>query len=235
MFPRIPRHGMLPHQEVVEGCCLCADHWPQANHRQHHRHHEAPPVATETQFLPPIPCYHHPPTYQHPPEHHHHPHPQPQPHPPPQRHVLQRPTRPQDPPPASGHSGDDRRLHRHHHRRHQHQRRSQNRTMVLVKNSDPSYRRSIALHRGAPGSLGLFLEEVSELMRYHVRKLYTSEGQKIDSVQDLLTCPSVLICVGREPSHPAILENLRKTVDEKLPRVNVRLSSTGDAEGQESK
>jgi hypothetical protein len=51
--------------------------------------------------------------------------------------------------------------------------------MVLVKNSDPSYRRSIALHHGAPRSLGLFLEEVSELMQYRVRKLYTSEGHKV--------------------------------------------------------
>ncbi|CAL8317661.1 unnamed protein product [Boreogadus saida] len=232
MFPRIPRHHQA-HQEEVEGCCMCTDHWPQANHHHHLRHHDAPPGAAETQYLPPISWYHRPSPYQHPPEQHHlqHGHP----HPPPQGYTHPRPTRPRDPPP--GHPRDDQDLghhhHHHHHQQQQHRRRTQSRTMVLVKNSDPSYRRNIALHHGAPRSLGLFLEEVSELMQYRVRKLYTSEGHKIDSVHGLLHGPSVLICVGREPSHPAILENMPKTGDEKVPRLHVRLSSTGCGEEQE--
>uniref|UniRef100_A0A4W5QEJ8 Doublecortin domain-containing protein n=1 Tax=Hucho hucho TaxID=62062 RepID=A0A4W5QEJ8_9TELE len=105
--------------------------------------------------------------------------------------------------------------------------------VVLVKNSDPSVRRTIVLHRRTLRSLGLFLEELSELMQYHIRKLYTLEGCKIDSVQSLLQCPSVLICVGREPSHPILLENFRKNSDDKLPRL--RPKSLGRGLGLEAK
>ncbi|XP_071401473.1 retinitis pigmentosa 1-like 1 protein [Centroberyx affinis] len=145
--------------------------------------------------------------------HHHHPY----------QYVLRRPTRPEEPPVE--HSGQDR--HIHHHR--------YNKRVVLVKNSDPSFRKTIILHRRTLRSLGLFLEEVSELMQYHIRKVYTLEGRKIDSVQSLLQCPSVLVCVGREPSHPTIVENFRKTSDDKLPQLSVRSRSTGCTEGFEGK
>ncbi|XP_029966659.1 retinitis pigmentosa 1-like 1 protein [Salarias fasciatus] len=136
------------------------------------------------------PFYHTP--YHHPHHHHHHPH----------QYVLRGPSRPEGAP--SGHV--------HHHR---HKKR-----VVLVKNSDPSLRKTIVLHRRGLRSFGLFLEEVSELMQYHIRKFYTLEGRKIDNVQSLLQCPNVLVCVGREPSHPSIAENFHKTSDEKLPKLN---------------
>lgn len=56
-----------------------------------------------------------------------------------------------------------------------------NKKVVLVKNSDPSLRRTIVLHRRSLRSFGLFLEEVSALMQYHIRKLYTLEGCKVRS------------------------------------------------------
>lgn len=51
--------------------------------------------------------------------------------------------------------------------------------LLLVKNSDPSVRRTIVLHRRAVRSLGLFMDEVAELMQCHVRKLCTTDGQKV--------------------------------------------------------
>ncbi|NWH82433.1 RP1L1 protein, partial [Piaya cayana] len=39
----------------------------------------------------------------------------------------------------------------------------------------------------------------------------------IDSMQALLHCPSMLVCVGREPFKPVLMENLRKQSVEKLP------------------
>lgn len=96
-----------------------------------------------------LPLYH-----THAPYHHHHPH----------QYVLDRPTRPEE-----LHSGQDR--HIHHHR--------YNKRVMLVKNSDPSFRKSIVLHRRSLHSFGLFLEEVSELMQYHIRKIYTVEGRKV--------------------------------------------------------
>nr|XP_013766639.1 PREDICTED: dentin sialophosphoprotein-like [Pundamilia nyererei] len=144
----------------------------------------------------------------HPSCHHHHPH----------HYVLSGPSRPEETP--LGHE-------RHHHR--------YSKKLVLVKNSDPSFRKTIILHRRGLRSLGLFLEEVSELMQYHIRKLYTVGGHKIDSVQSLLQCPGVLVCVGREPSHPLIVENFRKTSDDKLPKLSVRSRSGGCTDGHERK
>lgn len=105
--------------------------------------------ALETQVTP---LYH-----THTPYHHHHPH----------QYVLRRPTRPEEHPAA--HSGHNRHVHHHRH----------NKRVVLVKNSDPSFRKTIVLHRRSLRSFGLFLEEVSELMQYHIRKLYTLEGRKV--------------------------------------------------------
>uniref|UniRef100_A0A3B5MGG7 Doublecortin domain-containing protein n=1 Tax=Xiphophorus couchianus TaxID=32473 RepID=A0A3B5MGG7_9TELE len=78
------------------------------------------------------------------------------------------------------------------------------RRILLVKNSEPGMRRSIVLSRRSTRSLRAFLDEVSEVMQFHVRKLYTAEGRRvsIDSVQSLLTCPGVLVCVGREAFSP---------------------------------
>ncbi|KAL7862196.1 hypothetical protein SRHO_G00136370 [Serrasalmus rhombeus] len=130
-----------------------------------------------------------------------------------------KPSRPEEPP--TGHSGQ------HHHR---HPKR-----IVLVKNSDPAVRRSIILSRRTARSLRVFMDEISELMQCHVRKLYTLDGRKIDSVQSLMQCPSVLVCVGRESFKPLLLENLRKHSEEKLPGMGTRSHSSICSEGHESK
>lgn len=56
-----------------------------------------------------------------------------------------------------------------------------NKRVVLVKNSDPSSRKTVVLQRRSLQSFGLFLEEASELMQYHIRKLCTLEGSKVRS------------------------------------------------------
>uniref|UniRef100_A0A3B1IS98 Uncharacterized protein n=1 Tax=Astyanax mexicanus TaxID=7994 RepID=A0A3B1IS98_ASTMX len=49
---------------------------------------------------------------------------------------------------------------------------------------------------------------------------------QIDSVQSLLQCPSILVCVGREPFHPLLLDNFRKTSDNKLPKLILKSRSS---------
>uniref|UniRef100_A0A8C5DK44 Doublecortin domain-containing protein n=1 Tax=Gouania willdenowi TaxID=441366 RepID=A0A8C5DK44_GOUWI len=51
------------------------------------------------------------------------------------------------------------------------------RRILLVSNMDPGLRRSVLLSRRSTRSLGTFLEEASQLMQFHVRKLYTSVFQ----------------------------------------------------------
>uniref|UniRef100_A0A9J7ZUC7 Rp1 like 1a n=1 Tax=Cyprinus carpio carpio TaxID=630221 RepID=A0A9J7ZUC7_CYPCA len=128
-----------------------------------------------------------------------------------------KPSRPEEPP--SGHQ-----------RHHRHPKR-----IVLVKNNDPTVRRSIILSRRTARSLRVFLDEISELMQCHVKKLYTLEGRKIDNIQSLMQCPSVLVCVGREPFRPLLTESLKKLSDEKLPGMGTRSHSSICSEGHESK
>ncbi|XP_053093347.1 retinitis pigmentosa 1-like 1 protein [Pangasianodon hypophthalmus] len=133
--------------------------------------------------------------------------------------TRRKPSRPDDPP--TGHSG-------HHYLR-------QPKRIVLVKNNDPAVRRSIILSRKRARSLRVFMDEISELMQCNVRKLYTLEGRKIDSMQSLMQCPSVLVCVGREPFKALLLENLRKNSEEKLPGIGARSHSSIYTEGHDSK
>ncbi|XP_016296175.1 uncharacterized protein rp1l1a [Sinocyclocheilus anshuiensis] len=128
-----------------------------------------------------------------------------------------KPSRPEEPP--SGHQ--------HHHR---HPKR-----IVLVKNNDPTVRRSIILSRRTARSLRVFMDEISELMQCHVKKLYTLEGCKIGNIQSLMQCPNVLVCVGREPFRPLLMESLKKLSDEKLPGMGTRSHSSVCSEGHESK
>lgn len=55
------------------------------------------------------------------------------------------------------------------------------RRILLVKNSEPGMRRSVVLSRRSTRSLRAFLDEVSEVMQFHVRKLYTPEGRRVRS------------------------------------------------------
>ncbi|XP_034402670.1 retinitis pigmentosa 1-like 1 protein, partial [Cyclopterus lumpus] len=96
------------------------------------------------------------------------------------------------------------------------------RRILLVKNSEPGMRRSVVLSRRSTRSLRAFLDEVSEVMQFHVRKLYTAEGRRIDSVQSLMTCPGVLVCVGREAFSQVLVNFIRKSSDEKLPGLGSR-------------
>lgn len=56
------------------------------------------------------------------------------------------------------------------------------RRLLLVKNTEPGLRRSIVLSRHVTRSLRAFLEEASDVMQFHVRKLYTVEGRKVRSI-----------------------------------------------------
>ncbi|XP_056226938.1 retinitis pigmentosa 1-like 1 protein [Seriola aureovittata] len=101
------------------------------------------------------------------------------------------------------------------------------RRILLVKNSEPGMRRSVVLSRRSTRSLRAFLDEVSEVMQFHVRKLYTAEGRRIDSVQSLITCPGMLVCAGREAFSPMLVNFIKKSSEEKLPGLGNRSPNLG--------
>lgn len=62
----------------------------------------------------------------------------------------------------------------------------QQRRILLVKNIDPGIRRSVVLSRRSARSLRAFLDEVSEVMQFHVRKLYTPEGRRVREIEKVV-------------------------------------------------
>ncbi|XP_055570921.1 retinitis pigmentosa 1-like 1 protein isoform X3 [Falco cherrug] len=105
--------------------------------------------------------------------------------------------------------------------------------ITLVKNGESGFRRSIILNRRNARSFKTLLDEISEILQFPVKKLYTADGKKIDSMQALLHCPSVLVCVGREPFKPVSMENLRKHSVEKLPNLAPRSNGNNVNENNE--
>lgn len=83
-------------------------------------------------------------------------------------------------------------LHHHHHNHHNHHNhhhtRRHSKRIVLVKNSNPSIQKTILLHRKPVHSLGVFLDDVSELMQCLIRKLYTLDGHKVRSLWVFFSC-----------------------------------------------
>ncbi|XP_072187043.1 retinitis pigmentosa 1-like 1 protein [Excalfactoria chinensis] len=106
--------------------------------------------------------------------------------------------------------------------------------ITLVKNGETSFRRSIILNRRNARSFKTLLDEISEILQFPVKKLFTVDGKKIDSMQALLHCPNVLVCVGREPFKPVSMENLRKHSVEKLPDLAPRSNGNNVNENNEN-
>ncbi|XP_044306232.1 retinitis pigmentosa 1-like 1 protein [Varanus komodoensis] len=105
--------------------------------------------------------------------------------------------------------------------------------ITLLKNGDIATQRPITLNRRNARSLKALLDEISEIMQFTVKKLYTVEGKRVDSLQALLRSPNVLVCVGREPFKPILTENSRKHSLEKLPGLRSRSSSNSMGENHE--
>ncbi|XP_077475180.1 uncharacterized protein rp1l1a isoform X2 [Stigmatopora argus] len=101
-----------------------------------------------------------------------------------------------------------------HHLAHRHRR------ILLVKNTEPGMQKNIVLSQRSIRSMRAFLEEVSDVMRFHVLKIYTTEGRRIDSVQSLMVCPGVLVCVGREALSSMLLKILGKGSNGTLPDIS---------------
>ncbi|XP_073442710.1 retinitis pigmentosa 1-like 1 protein [Dendrobates tinctorius] len=100
--------------------------------------------------------------------------------------------------------------------------------IVLVKNGDPTIRRSVILNRRNARNFRTFLEDASDLLQYTVRRLYTVDGRKIENIQAVLQSSNILICAGKEPFKPIQMENMRKSVPDKLPGLRSHLTNNSE-------
>lgn len=55
--------------------------------------------------------------------------------------------------------------------------------LVVFRNGDPSVRHTVVLHKKTTPSYESILDYISELMQFHVVKLYTPDGRRV-SVQN---------------------------------------------------
>ncbi|XP_073529986.1 retinitis pigmentosa 1-like 1 protein [Phyllobates terribilis] len=100
--------------------------------------------------------------------------------------------------------------------------------IVLVKNGDPTIRRSIILNRRNARNFRTFVEDASDLLQYSVRRLYTVDGRRIENIQSVLQSSNILICAGKEPFKPIQMENMRKSITDKLPGLRSHLSNNSE-------
>ncbi|XP_038153868.1 uncharacterized protein LOC119791697 [Cyprinodon tularosa] len=71
--------------------------------------------------------------------------------------------------------------------------------LVVFRNGDPSVRHAVLLQRKTTPSYESILRHISELMQFHVNKLHTLDGRRIDGLPGLILCSGSVVAVGREP------------------------------------
>ncbi|MEQ2170450.1 hypothetical protein GOODEAATRI_000418 [Goodea atripinnis] len=74
--------------------------------------------------------------------------------------------------------------------------------LVVFRNGNPSVRYTVLLHKKTTPSYESILGHISELMQFHVSKLHTPNGQRIDGLPGLILCSGSVVAVGREPFRP---------------------------------
>ncbi|XP_078069694.1 retinitis pigmentosa 1-like 1 protein [Mustelus asterias] len=118
---------------------------------------------------------------------------------------------------------------------HVHRAQMAHKNIMLIKNGNVGIHYSIVLHKRKTQSFGGFLDEISELMQFRVRKLYTVDGTNIDTLQALFHCPSVLVCVGHEPFKPIVNEKFRRRHSERMPGLSRRSRANINNESNDMK
>uniref|UniRef100_G3TJG8 Retinitis pigmentosa 1-like 1 protein n=1 Tax=Loxodonta africana TaxID=9785 RepID=G3TJG8_LOXAF len=96
------------------------------------------------------------------------------------------------------------------------------RRIMLVKNTDPRFQRTVVLSHRNTRSLKTFISKASDLLQFPVKQVFTISGKKVDSLQSLLHSPLVLVCAGHESFRPPAMEESRRNGTETLPGLTSR-------------
>ncbi|XP_038550333.1 oxygen-regulated protein 1-like [Micropterus salmoides] len=77
------------------------------------------------------------------------------------------------------------------------------RRLLVFRNGDPTVKHSVALHKRTTPTFASILEYISELIQFHVVKLHTSDGRRVDGFPGLILCSGIVVAAGKEPFKPA--------------------------------
>ncbi|XP_061777471.1 oxygen-regulated protein 1-like [Nerophis ophidion] len=75
--------------------------------------------------------------------------------------------------------------------------------LVVFRNGDPSVKHPVVLRKRSMATFESILEYISELMQFHVVKLHTPDGRRVEGLPGLILCSGMVVAVGKEPFRPA--------------------------------
>uniref|UniRef100_A0A3B3SGL7 RP1 axonemal microtubule associated n=1 Tax=Paramormyrops kingsleyae TaxID=1676925 RepID=A0A3B3SGL7_9TELE len=90
--------------------------------------------------------------------------------------------------------------------------------LTVFRNGDPGRKHTVILARKTTPTFDSLLDHVSEVLRFHVVKLYTSDGRRVNSLPALIMSPGILVAAGRENFKPGSY-----SIQKPAPRTRRRL------------
>ncbi|XP_040911855.1 oxygen-regulated protein 1 [Toxotes jaculatrix] len=71
--------------------------------------------------------------------------------------------------------------------------------LVVIKNRDPTVKRTIVLQRRTAPTFDALLDYLSQILQFPVLKLYSTDGRRVDGLAALILCSGVVVAAGNEP------------------------------------
>ncbi|XP_026170089.1 oxygen-regulated protein 1 [Mastacembelus armatus] len=71
--------------------------------------------------------------------------------------------------------------------------------LVVIKNKDPTVKRTIVLQRRTAPTFDALLDYLSQILQFPVLKLYSTDGRRVDGLAALILCSGVIVAAGNEP------------------------------------
>ncbi|KAL6103960.1 rp1 [Pungitius sinensis] len=71
--------------------------------------------------------------------------------------------------------------------------------LVVVRNRDPTVKRTIVLQRRIAPTFDALLDYLSQILQFSVLKLFSTDGRRIDGLAALILCSGVVVAAGSEP------------------------------------
>ncbi|XP_026229704.1 oxygen-regulated protein 1 [Anabas testudineus] len=71
--------------------------------------------------------------------------------------------------------------------------------LVVIKNKDPTFKRTIVLQRRIAPTFDALLDYLSQILQFPVLKLYSTDGRRVEGLAALILCSGVIVAAGNEP------------------------------------
>uniref|UniRef100_A0A8C6UUV5 Doublecortin domain-containing protein n=1 Tax=Neogobius melanostomus TaxID=47308 RepID=A0A8C6UUV5_9GOBI len=75
--------------------------------------------------------------------------------------------------------------------------------LLIFRNGDPSTQCVVVLQKKNTPTFESIRRYISELMQFHVAKLHTPDGRRVDGLPALIMCSGTVVAAGREKFKPA--------------------------------